>query len=511
MKAIKTINKKKSKKVFSKKAAITLLIAIVILATLLRLYSISTESYWLDEAISIRQAQHDDLEDTLERVKNDIHLPFYITILHFWVKLFGIGEFASRSLSLIFGVAGILALFFLARRLFGDKTALIASALMAFSPIMIYYSQEARLYTLFVLLSILSFDMFVKYLREPKAKNMILYLCVTLPLIYTHIFGFLVLASQNIVIFLHSRLNIKKIWRWILSQALLVAMFIPWMPIFLRQMTSKNNTVWIPYPGIYLVLESLVDLIGNIFIAIIFFILSGFFISELKNMKNEEMERLLILLSWIIIPFVLVLSYSYAFSPIYHTRYMLFTLPALFMLFAWVIQSFCKRFTQKTGRYVFMAIMALLVILSAFSIYEQYKDIDKDNWKDATVFLKNNAGQDDIIIVDPFYHNDPFTYYYSRDCFKEQYVGECNFENYNVITLSWDAICCNDSTRTSAKSGHVTLHSLENETVWLVSLRAELYVSGKKLHDYLDESHNITQVKSFDDIAIYKFEQIAEE
>ncbi|MEA2193829.1 MAG: mannosyltransferase, partial [Solirubrobacteraceae bacterium] len=69
---------------------------------------------------------------------------------------FGIGEVGLRSLSALLGTATIGAVWALARRLGGARAGLAAAALVAFNPMLIWFSQEARGYALLALLGALS-------------------------------------------------------------------------------------------------------------------------------------------------------------------------------------------------------------------------------------------------------------------------------------------------------------------------------------------------------------------
>ncbi|MCX6706962.1 MAG: glycosyltransferase family 39 protein [Candidatus Woesearchaeota archaeon] len=134
-----------------KKYSLAILFTILILAVTLRMWGITSESYWLDESISIKQAQ-ENYSTSIDMVKKEVNFPLYTTLLHFWVEPFGISELSSRFLSLIFGVLSVGVIYLFAKRLFSDRAAVIAALFMCFSPIMIFYSQEARSSAVFLFL-----------------------------------------------------------------------------------------------------------------------------------------------------------------------------------------------------------------------------------------------------------------------------------------------------------------------------------------------------------------------
>src|SRR5213078_3841336 len=111
---------------------------------------------------------------------------------------FGDAEGMLRLPSAIFGTAAVGMLFLLSRRLFGATAGLVAAGLLALSPFHIAYSQEARAYALFVLLSIASCDLFVRLLERKSPRLEVLYIIVSALMLYTHLYGIFTIAAQQI-------------------------------------------------------------------------------------------------------------------------------------------------------------------------------------------------------------------------------------------------------------------------------------------------------------------------
>ncbi len=89
-------------------------------------------------------------------LKRNVHLPLYFSFMHYWVALFGTSERALRLPSAVFGALATLMIFLLGRELFGPLVGCVSSLLMALSPEQIYFSQQARMYSLLPLLVISS-------------------------------------------------------------------------------------------------------------------------------------------------------------------------------------------------------------------------------------------------------------------------------------------------------------------------------------------------------------------
>jgi mannosyltransferase len=122
----------------------------------LRVWGLPGESLWIDEVYTAR-AIDGSLMDVLPRVRAEESTPpLYPWLAWAWTRLAGDGDLALRSLSLLFGVAAIPVAFALGRSLSGEVAGLGAAALIAVNPFIVWYSQEARAYALFVLLGLLS-------------------------------------------------------------------------------------------------------------------------------------------------------------------------------------------------------------------------------------------------------------------------------------------------------------------------------------------------------------------
>src|SRR5207244_11332534 len=87
-----------------------------------------------------------------------------------WAHVFGTQEAALRSFSALLGIAVVPVAYLAGRELVSHATGLVAAALVAFNPLLVWYSQEARPYSLLVLLSGLSFLLFVAALERPSGK-----------------------------------------------------------------------------------------------------------------------------------------------------------------------------------------------------------------------------------------------------------------------------------------------------------------------------------------------------
>lgn len=201
-----------------------LLLFFIALAFARGVYGLGEQSLWWDESLSLQRASYDlplilsnkiILTDaTRQLITFDNHPPLYFLLLHFVVKWAGQSEFALRFPSLAFSVLTVPLLYALGKRLFDGRVGLLAALFGAISPLYLWYSHEARMYTLLTFLGLLSFYALLRVLTGPEAGDshfdkviwLLVYVVSSVAMLTTQYLGFLVLLAE-LVIFLFSFLR----------------------------------------------------------------------------------------------------------------------------------------------------------------------------------------------------------------------------------------------------------------------------------------------------------------
>jgi O-antigen/teichoic acid export membrane protein len=157
-----------------------------------------TRGLWLDEATTWYQASLPSLGVMLDDIRStDVHPPLHHVISWFSVRAFGDGELALRLPSIVAGVALVPALYATARELWDSRTGLIVATLATAAPILVWYSQEARMYSLLLLFAVLAAWAQARALRTGSPYALVAYGASSAAVIYTQYFGvFLVVALQ---------------------------------------------------------------------------------------------------------------------------------------------------------------------------------------------------------------------------------------------------------------------------------------------------------------------------
>ena len=172
-----------------------LLAAILAAGFVLRVATIDTRGLWLDEAVSLDQASR-TLAGTIATQVGGVHPPLFHILMHFWIQLVGTGEVALRSFALLFGMAAIAAAWWAGRVLLSRRAGLLAAGIIALSPYHIWYSQEARMYTMMLFFALLSLGWLGLAIRHGTPGRWTAYFVVTLLGLYTHyFFAFLVIGE----------------------------------------------------------------------------------------------------------------------------------------------------------------------------------------------------------------------------------------------------------------------------------------------------------------------------
>jgi mannosyltransferase len=184
---------------------LVVLAGITALAAALRFATLTTQSYWFDEA----QAAH-EMQLSFAGLMHTIGAqetspPLYFAVAWLWAKVLGTGEAGLRSLSALAGAAVIPVTYLCGRELVSKRAGLLAAALAALSPFMIWYSQEAREYMLLALLCGASLLFFARSLREPSARNLGWWALFSGLALLTHFFAGFLVAPEVIWLLLSAR------------------------------------------------------------------------------------------------------------------------------------------------------------------------------------------------------------------------------------------------------------------------------------------------------------------
>lgn len=334
----------------------------------LRLINITKSSVWHDEGFSIMLSKLNAVQ-IWQGSARDVHPPLYYELLHFWIKLFGQNVLSIRFLSLLASVFVVGLVFIIVKKIAGVRAATIALYLCAMAPILIRYSQEARMYGLLSLFMLLALYSVIKISQTPKPiYPYLLYIVAVVCGLYTHYFTVLAVISfwaYFIAIGIkqkNNRVITAKKWWW--ANGISVVLFLPWFSNMLAQLSRGQGLGWLSKTNLYSFSSALWQFFSLtdgkqlplIIYWLLFLVVALCSIYILRKDKSEQKYNYLIVI-YAFLPIFVALVIS-LFKPIFHERYFVFSAPAIFMIIAIAID---KVATKKTWLLMLLTVPILFV------------------------------------------------------------------------------------------------------------------------------------------------------
>jgi hypothetical protein len=298
---------------------------------------------WGDEAFTLALVSYPAAEVWEFLTHREINGGIYTVLLRALLSLTGPlgidGLAAARGLSALFGVAAVPALHQLARRLAGERVALLAGLLLAVNQFHVSYSLEGRGYTLAVLLVILSSSALVSLLDEPRWGRALRFGLLAGLATWAHLFAALVLAGQALAALLHPRLRAAR-GQPLAGLALGAALS---LLIMARGAWGDAGQVgWVGALDWTQFVNLLVKLSGGVRLLLFFWSLGLGVVLLAVREGGPPAFRMALPLALVLAPVLLALLAS-AVKPLLVPRYLLVALPGLLLLAALGVASLRRR------------------------------------------------------------------------------------------------------------------------------------------------------------------------
>ena len=206
----------------------------------LRFYNLQRLSLWLDEGFSLLYASQSWRTVAGLDGFYSPHPTGYFLLTK--VALLALPEpLAGRAISLVCGVLTLPVFFLLARKVLNRTGALVATGVLALSPIHLYYTQEARMYALVVLLVALSYLFLVSYIETQAPRWAVLY-GLTLALgVYADYSAAYALAPQAVIILIALVRWGRRAAPLVVAGGFAVIAYLPWLPQVLASINAAND------------------------------------------------------------------------------------------------------------------------------------------------------------------------------------------------------------------------------------------------------------------------------
>lgn len=513
-----------------KKKIFLALLLIILLASFLRIYKISEESFGIDEGLSALTAKKYDAFQTLRNVylygqilpghyPGISDLPLHPVTLYYWTRLFSISETSLRLYSALFGISAIFFVFLIARDLFGRKNAVISSFLFSINLTLIAYSQEVRLYSLVMFLGTASSYFLLKSLQSQKNSYWTGYIIFTLLGLYTHfLYELLLIAQITYIIFdlvmvrgytinlifnkllKGNRNTIRKTFCVFLIIALLSS------PLILRTFRGGNAEQWRGKPTLDITARSIIGFATWIYpteslrykiknfliyeftfseyllvLSVVFTVILSYtfvFITITLKLKKHKLKDFfkkeksaIYLLNLFLFPSLFSFFLSVAtpipvFGPVH---YVLYSIPPFIILLSEGLLSFRPRY--------FKLFISLFVLVNVIPLHAYYSNVDKAQWRELSGYLKDKKVGNEPVVTSIYSGEVTLRYYYGD---YENIVGVKNLNEFKEMVKGKD-------------------------NFWLALSLWGYYDPEGLIQKYANENYELTESKHFFDIDAYHY------
>ena len=442
---------------------------ILILGLVLRLISLN-QSFWLDEATSGLVVRNFSLTEIVTKFSpGDFHPPLYYLILKVWSSFFGTSEIALRFPSIIFGLLTIYFVYLIGKELFNKKAGIIAGILLATSGLHIYYSQEARMYSLTALL--VSYLVYL-FLKKKWFSFSIILLLVGM----TDYPALLILPVFWILA--------GKDWKNLaFSHLLLIISYVFWFPTFLKQLvigSSLNSASpsWAGLLGTFSFKNFALIPVKFVFGRISFddkylyasiILLTAFLFGYLilKSIKSTRRVDSIIWL-WLVVPIFLGMIISFRLSIFSYFRF-LFCLPAFYLLVAVGL----KKLKPKISNILIIVLVGMNLIFSGIYLFNPR--FQREGWRELTTFVKEESGNKSAIIL---------------------FVADSNMEAYKYY---------DSNANITGPNGFGTKY----KEIWLIRYLQPVFDSKDLLRAKIEASgYNKEKEYDFNGVVVWKYEKL---
>lgn len=360
------------------------ILAITAFGTGLRLYHLGTRSLWFDEGFSAGIALM-RWPDFL-RVNSGLtaNMALYYLLLKFWMPL-GHTDAWTRGLSVLFGIAAIPAMYWLARKMFNSPAAIAAALLLASNAFHVKYSQEARAYSLVALLCIVSCILLLRATEKTTTRAWLAWSLVSALAVIAHTYAVLVVGAEVVWAFLV--LPARERWRLFAAVRWFVLALVPYAVAMTRGGTGAIG--WLQPFTLRRFGETMVQICGNAGWTLPVLLAAG--CAGVFWMRREERRGFALAAMWAILPFAAVIAMSPIHSLLY-PRYMIVCVPGIVLMAAVAAARLPRVLT------VLWLLAAVSVSLWATVQYYEHDFLPHDDWRATSAYVRSHAAPSDLLL-----------------------------------------------------------------------------------------------------------------
>jgi hypothetical protein len=496
---------------------------LIFLAFLIRLNGLTFQSLWRDEVDAICFAQAPLLRELPQTslsftptcppnipelltafTQPGFNGPLFFLILRGAISLWGYSEFALRFFSLLCGVISVALIITLGTRLFNRAVGLIAGALLAFSAYQVWYSQEAKMYTLITMLALATIYFLRRAVEEGRWRFWIGVVACTSIAMGSHILAALLIPVQAVLFLL---------W-WPYSRRHLIAGLIalgcvtlPYLPVGLPRaelifQAAETGFARYTLGGMLSVLgrayaSGILNSSEERWILIVTGAAAALAIYGLISIDTPPRppsmpDRILTRISiaaWALIP-VLVVALVSISRPLFTDRYLIWSQPAFYLAVALGVYALWA-WIKPLGVIAFAALIAM----NSVGIITQATTPFKSDFRSAAQAIERQMQSGDLIVFQIPHVQYTFDYYFRRP-YQSMGGPYTNFTgNVNGYQSDDEAVLA-----------QIAPGFANRRTVWLVSSEAAMWDARNLLQRWLDTNGKITFRDDYAQVQVTRYE-----
>ncbi len=336
-----------------------LLLLILAAGGILLRFAAIDRSYWFDELATLNTIGVPDWTTVLDITSRDNQPPLYNSTIFFWTHLFGISEIAVRALSVLYGLLA-LSTPWLARTSLDRNEKLLIFTILCLMPLPIRYAQEARNYSLLLLLSAACLFLYLEIAVTKSRRLQPIFYFSLLLLAFTHLFGLLLAVSFLAMIFWREPRLLARLGLVVFGAAISAAVIVPLLQGGSGQLAGGN--FWIVFTAASLGMQ-LLWVFTPVGIALLLYAVTLW----RRDPDRPAFEPVLLRA---VMPFALMLLGSIAISfhtPIVTDRNLIGLIAAFALLTGWFLRRLMPQHPITT-----LALMCLLLLQAAALTYSPY-------------------------------------------------------------------------------------------------------------------------------------------
>ena len=363
-----------------------IMIIFMAFATAIRLWKLGSWSFWADEVFLVQDAQSFPSVVTVN--------PVMYAVVRFFIDFLGISERSARLGPCIVGILSIPLVYWCGKKIFNASVGVIASAFLVIHPWHIFWSQNARAYSLAFFLAALSAALFYLALERDRVGLVIASLFVTLLSILSYLQTILLLpVFAGYIVLLVFTAGIPKG----LNGKNLIAFFGPLMLGLLLLISPSVRGYLISGWGANEWGRSPHYILFTLAYCLSVPVSVAAFVGGIHSLIYLNRGGLF-LICYAVIPLLLLL----AISPFLNVAgyYLFFTVPAHLLLAAFCASELAR--SASRGSKALSASVVLIVVVALVSqtyLYFMVENGGRPKWREAFQSVKNRSGPDDSLVV----------------------------------------------------------------------------------------------------------------